>query len=276
MNGENEGFVLDSKEELDQKSGSKPPLEAEDYIIKLAKIDLVQKPAYVNGQWDYRQLNWMFECICIVQGLKAGGEMKDVNGGDVPPFSRYLYREVNPRSLGFQSDKVTPSFLRGLVSYMEECSVNDNLKIPGIILLDKSKQVIRDQETINNFLAEFKKNAKMYGSLTDCIKNQNPVAGYYILPDIRSYEGRYVGCAIEAEVKGERKMNKITKFSKLPSVFVKPSQQEEVDALTPFKEYYLKIVVPRRKDRLDKGVSGGVNNMSSDDLGEVKIDEISF
>lgn len=268
MADQNTGFMLDSKEEIDQRGGSMTPLEGEDYIIKLAKVDLVQKPGYVNGHWDYSKLDWVFECLCIVHSLKAGGEMKDVDGGNVEPFSRYLFREVNPKSTGFMPDQVTPSFLRAVIAYMEGTQINDRIQAPNFVLLDSSNKVVEDEALRKQFL--------------EAVQKGEAMNGYTGIPDIRGYEGRYIGSAVEVKVKGDKKTNKISKFSKLPANFVMPEKGVEDAAMENFTKYYTEKVLPRRDKRMSDGlVSAGSapspqQSQSAEDLGEVKMDDVAL
>jgi len=266
MADQNTGFMLDSKEEIEKKSGAFTPLESEDYIVKLAKIDLVQKASYVNNTWDYSKLVWAFECICIVQGLKAGGDMRDDEKESVLPFTRYIYREINPHSVGFMPDKVTPSFLRGIVAYLEGTDINKSIKAPNFILLDVNKKVVDDVILRQKFL--------------DQVTEGKTMDGYTGLPDIRAYEGRYIGTAVEVKTKNDKKSNRVTKFSKLPQNFVVPTPEVEAAAMENFNKYYTEKVLPRREDRLNEGLatSGGaptaVQGQSAEELGEVKMDEV--
>ena len=71
-------FSLGSKEELDKK-GSVSPLSAEDYIVKVASIDLVQEPTFTNGVPNFSRPTWAFRMICLPYALKAGGTMQTLD-----------------------------------------------------------------------------------------------------------------------------------------------------------------------------------------------------
>ena len=264
MVNQDTGFVMDSKEDIDKRAGSITPIEAEDYIVKLAKVDLLQKPQYTGSGWNYSKLDWVFECLCMVQGLKAGGDMTDIEGGSVEPFSRYIFREVNPKSTGFMPDQVTPSFLRAVVAYMEGTQINDSIKAPNFILLDSKNKEVTDAKLRKEFLEKMQSGDIMHG--------------YTAIPDIRSYEGRYIGCAVEVIAKGDKKRNTISKFSKLPSNFAGVDADAENEAMKKFNTYYNEKLVPMRKKRMEDGLStvGDMSQPVADDIGEVVIDDVSL
>lgn len=248
------GFTLDSKEELDKKGSSIASLESDDYIIKIAKVDLIKKPSYVNGGWDYSKMNWTYACIVMVYGLKAGGIMIDAEGREVAPYSRYLFRDINPMSTGFMPDQVTPSFLRGIIAYMEGSKINDRLKAPNFILLDTDDNIITNEAKRDEFLQKITKG--------------EVVEGYKGMPDIRSYAGRYIGCAIETQVKNGKSYNKISKFSRLPADFAIVDKSLEATATEKFNKYYTERILPKREE------GGATSSATGTEVGEVEIEDI--
>jgi hypothetical protein len=262
-------FYLGSKEEEANKGSN--PLESEDYIIKIAKIDLAKAPSFDNGTPNWNRMVLTFKTVCLPYALKAGGVMKDNRGKDVEPLTRFIFRDINPFSTGFQPDKVTPAFTRAIIAYMEGTPIDQRLKSPDFVLIDPNGNVVTDPALRKAFLAEV--------SSTD-IERKLISKGYQAIPDLRAYEGRYIGCAMEIDTKTGR--NKITKLSKLPSTFAPPTAEFEKPLLEKFMESYTKM--KRKSDERDSqkmaeaksGVGLGGSVMAEDIDGEIEKEEIKY
>ena len=237
---EEEIYEIPSKEEYDKQNQTNSiPVEDEDYIVKIAKIDYRLRPGFIKGKLNYTDMQPTFTMICLPIALKGGGQMRDIQGNSVKPLTKWIWRDINPRSIGWQPDKITPSFMRALIAYMEGVDPKDKIQAPGFILLDNNLNEVQDKSKRKEFLQELK-NQREEG-----IRGKLMKEGYLIIPDIRSYEGRYIGCCVEVMQKGS---NKITKFSKLPQNFTEPDKDFEKLALEKFKENYKKML-ERRKQR---------------------------
>jgi len=264
-----DGFFLPSKEEQEKEAQGGQPLIAEDYIVKVAKIDLKRAPTFVGRQPNWSELTLMYKTICLPYSLKTGEPLVDIRGGSAKPLSRWIFRDINPFSTGFMPDKVTPSFLRAFIAYMENMPVQDKIKAPGFILVNKNKELVTSEELRKQFLAEISNPdvpKKLMGE------------GYQVLPDIRSYEGRYISCAIEVDSKG----NKITKFSKLPGTFVTPTIQVEQELMAKFQESYEKMerASQAREDKYIAQAKGIAYTPAEPERApmeeEIQIDDVSF
>jgi len=235
MADKNEGFVMPSKQEIDNAPAKFTPLRAEDYILRLSKVSFVQAPTYLNGAYN-GPLAWKFEVICTVVGLKAGGAMLDKEGQEVSAFQRHLFKDVNPYSVGFQPDGA-PSILRGLVSHLEGKDTNEKLSPPNFILLkNDDDSVVEDANLREQYLTNMRD-----GKLLD---------GYKAVPDIRPYEGRYIAAnVITSSPKNNpnKIQNKISDFRPMPSTFTKPDAEAEAKAKESFEEYHKNLLEGRKQ-----------------------------
>lgn len=220
-------YEIPSKDE--QNKGGGTPLVAEDYIIKLAKIELGYSPRFVNNVPNYNDMQPIFKVVCLPYALKAGGQMKLIDQTDAKPLNTWIFRDIS-FSTGFQQDRVTPSFMRALIAYMEKTDVDARLKMPKPLLLDPAGKEVPDETMIKKAIDE----------LNGIDASQELVEkGYKVVPDIRIYQGKYIGCALEVDRKKNR--NKISKFSKLPDAFLPPTPEEETELMKGFEERYEKM-----------------------------------
>jgi hypothetical protein len=198
-------------------------------------------------------MHWVYRLILLPYSLESGEAIKDTTGKDVESLSRWLFREVNPFSMGFMPDQATPSFMRAIVSYMTGQPVRGRLKPDGFILLNKDDVLIEDQKLRSDFIAESKLDLELR-TLTN--------SGYKAIPDIRLYEGKYIACSIEVDAKNR---NKISKFSRLSPTFI---PQESSETLLKFKEGYAKMLA-KEKDENNQVEESSVEET-------VEVDEIAF
>ncbi len=239
-------YDIPSKTEMDNnpKKWTSLPLMADDYILKLAKIELGYSPTWINGSPDYNNMQPIFKVVCLPFALKAGGQMRFTDKSEVKPLNHWIFRDI-AFGTGFQQDKVTPSFMRALLCYMEGIEVEDNFTVKKPLLLDPQGHESHDEELTRQTIAELKG-----------LEPQNLIGqGYKVVPDIRIYEGRYIGCALEVATnkKGD-KTNKIVRFSKLPETFVPPTPDQERELMKDFEERYAKMKA--------KQATGGVSTAS--------------
>jgi hypothetical protein len=223
-------YNIPSKQEMDSNpKWTNVPLMAEDYIIKLAKIELGYTPIFVNGVPNYNDMQPIFKVVCLPFALKGGGQMRFTDRSEAKPLNHWIFRDI-AFGTGFQQDKVTPSFMRALICYMEGIEVEEQLTIKKAMLIDPEGHECKDEDKLKKAVAE----------LQGTDPSQDLMAqGYKVVPDIRIYEGRYIGCAIEVDTKKNR--NKISRFSKLPQTFVAPSAAEEQEMMKDFESRYTKM-----------------------------------
>lgn len=260
-------YVLESQEQLAARGAGEGgefeslPIESDDYIVKLAKISFLKKPTYN----DPTKLEWQWEMICLPYSLKTGDKMSTVSSKttgkkfEVQPLRSWIWRNINPYSIGFQQDKVTPSFLRGLICYMTGQDVQGNVKPDNFILLDGESVVVNDVEVRKQFLQEMYHDDKPLHA-----------QGFKALPDIRMYEGKYIGATIEIDQKGR---NKITRFSKLPSSF---QPVENTEALEKFNESYQKMISKKNNAPVQAINNAQVQYSAPVKNEQVDVEDIAF
>lgn len=257
-----ENFVIPSQDELNSQSQSSEflPVEAEDYIIKLAKIELRDAPTFVGNKPQHDKTEKKFRVVCLPFALKAGGVMRDVQGQEVKPLTRWIWKDLSFKT-NFMPDHTTPTFLRALIAYLEGKNVNDSIAAPTFILLDKNKNEVTDKNIRAIFIGDTNGRAKLQAQ------------GFEAVPDIRPYEGRYVACAIEVDAKGR---NKITKFSKLPESFYPPTPDAEKEMMEKFEVSYAKFKA-KEAGRTVSGSSSSSSVQPSSVMNEqLEIDQIPF
>lgn len=256
MTEQNAGYEIPSQEEVKNDGEySNNPLEAGNYLAKIGKIDFVKKPTWNNGGWDHSNLKWSYSLILLPYSLESGSTMKDTELKEVNPLTRWLFREINPFSMGFMPDNATPSFMRAIVAYLTGQNLQGRIKPDGFILLDSADNVVNDEETRNKFIAEQSQ------PLDNRPMNK---AGYKAVPDIRMYEGKYIAISVEVDSKGR---NKVSKFSRLPDNF---NPTEDPEAIQKFQEGYQKMIDKRNNN------ANAVAQNTDVQTEEIKAEDIAF
>lgn len=259
----NTDFESPSQKELNDKAGTREPLVADDYIIKLAKISLVAGATWSKGgkiiQGVYQPV---WKIIGLIYGLKGGGQMFDIRGNEVKPLTRWMFKDnVNPFATGFGgADKSTPSFVRTLVCYLNNIPLQERLRTKEFVML-KGTQEITDKDLKLRWL-EQAKNPSGPQDLMEVYK-----CGH----DLREFEGRYISCAILQTQKG----NKIDSFSKLPANFVLPPADFESEAMKKFEDAYSKMMAKQNGVQSTSG--GNMSQTHSEEINdEVSIEDVPF
>lgn len=228
-----QGISIPSSEELDKSQSEIVNLPPDDYIVKVAKIDLVRTPSFTQaGTPNYSQMVLQFRVICLPVRLKSGDPMVDIQGKEVKPLTRWLFRNIDPTRLNKTKDG-SPTFMRSFViNVTGKTDTWGSLDVPDFVLLDKEENVIYDKALREKYYAEAWGNAQR-----DLIPQ-----GYKHLFDIRGFEGRYVAVTLNVSQNGKQG---ITRFGRLPASFVQPSPAEEAEAMTKFMESFGKKMATR-------------------------------
>ncbi len=226
---DNTGFFMQSKSE---SKASYQPLAPEDYIVKLAKIDLVLKDNYHKTAKE-----WNYDVICLVYKLKADDGIFDVEGKEVKPLTVRLWKQLNPNSLGFQNDG-TPSIFRQFLAIMTDSSntITDRLEMPWVVIVNKTS----NQEVIGDLAVEYK---EKYLAYTSWEMNSEDFSKYreesqlFHLPEIRMFEGKYLAAKISIGTKQDgTPKNTIQALGTLPKSFNGPDLKIEEEAMKKFHE----------------------------------------
>ena len=230
-------YEIASQEDLknNPEYGDIKPLKSGNYIVKLAKIVLELKPTWNPSikNWNYNEMKWVYNVIALPYAMENGDEMQDVEKTPVKPLTKWIFREINPFSIGFLPDNVTPSNLRAVIAYTTGQDVHGKIKPAGFILIDKEQKIVTDDAKRQAFIEDQKKTIDERTFVKE---------GYKPIPDIRSYEGKYIACAIGVDTKGR---NKITRFSEVSSKF-QPSKAEEDEKMPKFLESYNKMLEKKK------------------------------
>lgn len=203
-------YQIDSKEEIAEKGFDRVACAADDYISRILAIRLVATPAYK----DRSKLEWAYELVLTPVKVKSGDPMVTSEGAPLEPFSHFVSRQINPLAVGFMKGGATPTFMRALISYIEQTDPNERLTPPDFVLASKDMEEIKDSEWREKVLLE------LSGKSDKDILN----TGAIVFPDIRSYVGRYIGTDISVNEKG---YNRIERFTKVPASFVAPEAIEK-------------------------------------------------
>lgn len=241
-------WTMPSAEEARNQGGNYDniPLISEDYIVKIAKVELGHFPQWNQAlkRFDDSKTSLEYQLTLLPYKFKAEDGLKDTNWNDVAPLRKWIWRKVNPFAIAQKKDG-SPTFLRSVIAYTQDnvTDVNWPLKIPGAVIIDKENQIVTDSAIVEKYKEEFVKVSK--GEIThDQFTSKK--AGYRHIPDIRSLEGKYISAKVIADDKGR---NKITSFSKLPSSFA-PDLEVEKEAMSKFAESYEKLRKNRQGEQI--------------------------
>lgn len=237
-----ENYSLPAGEELKEQQGEFSPLCADDYIVKVAKIELEKKPTRnaASKKFNYNDLELQYTLVCLPYKLKAEDGLKFTNWKDAKPLQQRIWRGFSPFSMWVMKNW-DPSFLRGFIAYAQgwaSADANTKITYPGIIVLTKNDDIATEEETklyktqFKQFLAD--KNLDTFTAKKDWFKH---------IPDIRSLEWNYVWARVIVDDKGR---NKIWGFSKLPWTF-KADATLELEAMAKFSESYKKVINKRQE-----------------------------
>lgn len=263
MSENSEGFTLPSQKELAEKQGDFAPLVADDYIVKLASIRLVKEPTWVNGYFDHSKLKPGFEVIVLPYKLKSGDKMVDLQGNEVPPLARWIFRAVNPFSTGFNKQG-EPSFLRAILCHALNQPIGEQLKPPAFVLYDPEGNEVKDEAQRQAFVDELKNPDKQANQDSMIAKGFKGVA------DIRPLQGKYIGASVALN----KDKNVISKFSKLPDSFV-PDSEIEAEATPKFQERFEKFKSKKdARDQAQRSEAAGQDPNNPPSAEEVVEEEI--
>ena len=245
-------FDIPSKKELEENSGdySNTPLEPGNYIIKIEKIEIRPAPTFENRTPNYKVPTIAYNLVSLVYKMESGDPLIDIEGKEVAPLTKWIFRQVNPFSIGFQKDNATPSFMRGLLAIMLGVKVTDKLSPEDFVLLNKGLRVVQDKELKDRFRQELE-DLKSKG-----IPSQLAAEGYQAIPEVRQYAGRYIGATLQIKTRDSGSENVISQFNKVPVSFVTPKPEEIEKEMEQFEKSYAKMVAKTTvKDREKFGFS---------------------
>lgn len=257
-------WFMPSKDELDNSEYESAPLSPEDYIVKIAKITIGLEPSWnqAANKFDHSKLELQYKMICLPMKLKAEDGLLDTQGRNVKPLTQWLWRQVNPFSIGFNKQG-EPTFLRSVIMYCNGITdPNAVLPMPGVIVLnpDNTFATENDAKMYKEQFLEVKKGDR---SVEDFLMQKQ---GFKHIPDIRGLEGKYIGVKLTLDAKGR---NKITAFSKVPTGFV-PDTEIEAEAMPKFQEAFAKLQAKRDTENQNKAVA----EANTAPAGEVTIDDM--
>lgn len=234
-----EELFLPTVEELEAQKGdySSDPLEADDYVAKIAKIKLGMKPSWNNATKRY---DWpeklKYELILLPYKPKAEDKMVDIKSNEVEPLRRWIFKEINPFALGMQQSGEM-SYMRALLSYGQPAWEGGVIKMPWIVVLTKD-----DKPVPKELAQEYKENLiKLQKKEIEPSDFKLRQEWYKHVVDVRPLEWNYVGIKLTVDEKGRQKM---TSFWKVPSAFVADSTVEK-EAMEKFAEGYAKMLEKR-------------------------------
>jgi hypothetical protein len=253
------GFNFQSKKEIDESKTGGTPLVAENYICKVVKVELRKAPTFANGTPNWKDLTLSYCAICLPVCPKGGTIIRDINGKEVKPLTRWLFKNFSPFSWQFTREK-EPAALRAFIGYMMGLvNLEDGFLAEKGVLIDKDLNIIDDDALMAKY-SEERNNPS--------VPNVMLQAGYRAIPDARIYEGRYIACDVETDsVNG---VNKVTHFRKLPEGYQPP--KEDPEALEQFEKSYAKM-----KEKQNEKYGGGDKvNEVSETSEEIVLEDVKF
>jgi len=247
-----------SKEEYKESGQGKDfaPLESGNYICRVSKIDLKKKPKWINGGFNPNVLDWSYSLIILPFSTESGAPMRDTGGEEVKPLTKWIFKDFNPFSLGFTQNDV-PSMMRSSLCHLSGQNPRERLKLQGIIVIDNANEMVTDEAIITKFIDE----SKLEDNAQTLAKQ-----GYKFAPDIRMFEGKYIGCSLEVNEKKGR--NNIVTLNKLPENFKEPEENSVVKEMCDFTERYEKMIA--------KQGTPAVASTEVEDNSEVVVEDIAL
>jgi hypothetical protein len=204
-----------------------------------------------------------YEIIFLPYKPKAEDKILSIDGKEVAPLTRWIFKEVNPFALGMQKSGEM-AYMRAILTYGQKVAAGEKVVLPGIIVLD-SKDNICSEEITKEYKDAFHRLNKGEIKPEEFeLRNR----GYKHIADIRPLEGNYIGIKLSSDDKG----NKITSFGKTPSSFVTDATVES-GAMTKFAEGYQKMLDKRAGNVSSEESSA---NISIEDTVSVPDDELPF
>lgn len=238
-------FAMPMGEEAKWQQGEFSPLPADDYIIKVAKIELEKKPTWNQAvkKFNYDDLELQYTLVCLPYKLKWDEWLFYKGWKEAKPLWPRLWRGVSPFSMGTMKNG-EPTFLRSFTAYaqgLDSADINTVIPMPGIIVLNRDEDIVSDE-----IASKYKEQFKQYRLDKDETAFTLKKDGYKHIVDIIKLEWKYIWARIVLDEKGR---NKITGFSKLPSSF-KPDANIEAEAMKKFSDSYKKVI-DKRKEKED-------------------------
>lgn len=233
-------YEVPSAQDAGNSGGDFVPLKQEEYIVKVAKIWLDKGPTFVNRVPDYQNKVVRYRTICLPYALRSGAPMRDINGEEITPLSRWMFKDFNPLSIGSHAS-YGPSTMRQMGAYLQGIeNAEPPFSVPDFILIDVNHNPVKDADMRAAFL-------------------NNPAAmrakGYNDVWDIRSLAGKFIGCSIALEEKKGKKVNSITRFALLPENFVVPTDESQSEAMTKFEEKFVTFLAKDKERNADRSNS---------------------
>lgn len=219
------------------------PLEAEQYNLKIAKVDLEYGPSY----GDPSKFEWVYKIVALVIGLRAGGDILNIKGAKVPPFTQWLFKNINPLSFGFMKGTNAPSAVRMFLACASAPDATGKMSVPqdinavsapDFVLLNKKDEIVSDPAIRTAYIEDLKLN----------MEDRKLTPQYHHLPDLRPYEGRYISGSVTIHESGKR--NVLGNFIKLPANFVLPDQSLEAEKMAKFITSYNKMLASRGRQTI--------------------------
>lgn len=266
-------YYSETAEEIKERQAAREPIEADDYILKVAKITLDMQPTWNQAikQFDYTKKSLSYSLILLPYKLKVEEDpMRDVSGKEVPPLSRWIWRRMNPFSIAMTKDG-DPSYLRGFTAGVngESPALESRVSVPDIAVMHKDTEILVDNATAEQYKAALIKLKK--GEITPA--DFEPFKSKYKhCWDVRSFEGKYVGGRIAVDAKGR---NNLVNFSKVPKAF-KPDPAVEKEAMEKFEKAYSEMMKSRKEEEdgaaTEKAPAEKIAAVEDDLSGNEKLD----
>jgi len=123
------------------------PLKRQKCVVKIGAVRYARQPSWKSKMPDYSDPVPGFSLVLLPYETRDGETLKDVEGKDVAPLSRWVFKNLNPASLRFTPSgepSVSRSFLwESMGLEIEE----DNLPIGYdrlIVFDDKKREVVEE------------------------------------------------------------------------------------------------------------------------------------
>lgn len=245
MNDNN--YFSETKEEIASRRVIRPALDNDEYIAKVAKIELKKFPAFDKmGRPSKTEKALMYNIVLLPYKLKTEDTpMKSSDGKEVEPLTAWTFKKFSPFSVGLNMTTKDPTLLRQFTAFVQgqSPSMDTPPTVPDWVILNQNDEFVSDEAAFQ-YKADHIKVRKNEMTRDEFVKRHPSEKHVW---DIRSFEGKYIGVRISVKEGDDGiKRNQVVNFSKAPTSFT-PDKAVEEEKMVKFAESYQKI-----QDKWDK------------------------
>ena len=243
-----QNYWSETKEEIEERRAVRPALDNDEYIAKIAKIEIGKFPGFdKSGKPQPTEMTLLYNVILLPYKLKTEDTpMKSSKGKQVDPLSLWIFKKFSPFSVGLNMTTKDPTFLRQFTAFVQgqSPSMDTPPSVPGWMILDQNDNFVSEKAAAA-YKADHIKVRKNEMTRDEFVKRHPSEKHIW---DIKSFEGKYIGVRLSVRTGDDGiDRNNVVNFSKVPSAFV-PDEKLEAEKMAKFNESYKKMQDKRAKE----------------------------